>query len=756
VYQESCPHGKYSARKANPNIPIHHAGGHVQRLLIYALCYVVLTLLMTLGSSAQEKAVGGETGGAGVTEPGQSQTETEATKNKVAEAAKDKVAEAAKQGFRLKTTSNVKGNVSIAAVLIPPKITGKVFGKTIGNTYAAIALTISNRSPDAALIVHTILIDYSRWLLGGYSAPAAGDSCTPTANDSGEPIAAAGSLSGNSVPDWETKTCPNQIASVEYRIVRGQLQEEQPYTWRNWVIRSLELTGSVATAASFSIGSRHAIQAINGFTGAGIPAMRLFLPDDTVGQMDRISDLAFRVNKVIPKESADIIVAFFPIDRFLTPGFKKWFIESPALFFAPYAMVLDPKSPKEFKNLIEMFVPDPNAKNPTQETPKENPKQNNSTQKAPPTQGTANVSPDQGNSTEKPSSTQGTANVSPDQGNSTKKHRKEKVLPKAKEQVLRDYVKYVASGACGTSDKKRENIEKFFGLDDNESQKACLFSQVLSNASLNTVHVVVGGTMTVNVDNVPAKIDSIECTTPDQKPITSWEKAQDVVCVVHGSFLGNGQPSVVNGDQLGITNLAAVADISTEKDLHFKMSLTKLLTENKLTFKVVKKTAAGANVESGTYDYQITTQAPQISSVECLTGDNKPLVRAASAPGEVSCVVKGSSLTGGTAKVVNADALGNPTLTIDKNASNDSELHFKMTISKALTDNIQFQVTKTTNDGKTLPSNELVYPTAPVKAPEPAKGTGKTGAAKAPKRNTGLGERTGNAAPMRDAVSPLG
>jgi hypothetical protein len=162
---------------------------------------------------------------------------------------------------------------------------------------------------------------------------------------------------GNPVQDWQSQTCPNQIASAEYRVVRGQLQEEQPYTVRNWIIRSLELTGSIATAASFSIGSRHAIQAINGFTGEGIPAMRLFLPDDTVGQMDRISDLAFRVNKVIPKESSDIVVAFFPIDRFLTPGFKEWFIKSPALFFAPYAMLLDPKSPKEFKTLLESFVP---------------------------------------------------------------------------------------------------------------------------------------------------------------------------------------------------------------------------------------------------------------------------------------------------------------------------------------------------------------------------------------------------------------
>src|SRR5258708_39603091 len=68
--------------------------------------------------------------------------------------------------------------------------------------------------------------------------------------------------------------------------------------------------------------------------------------------MNRISDLGFRVDKIVPKESSDIVVAFFPLDRFLTAGLKDLFLKQPALFFSPYAMVLDPKA----RNVLTKYV----------------------------------------------------------------------------------------------------------------------------------------------------------------------------------------------------------------------------------------------------------------------------------------------------------------------------------------------------------------------------------------------------------------
>src|ERR1700729_2216286 len=81
------------------------------------------------------------------------------------------VADAAQKGFKLSntTSTDVTGNISVDATLIPASIAKTVFGKEVSNNYAVIELTVSNRSSDDAFIVHTIFIDYSQWLLSGSS-----------------------------------------------------------------------------------------------------------------------------------------------------------------------------------------------------------------------------------------------------------------------------------------------------------------------------------------------------------------------------------------------------------------------------------------------------------------------------------------------------------------------------------------------------------------------------------------------------------
>ena len=74
--------------------------------------------------------------------------------------------------------------------------------------------------------------------------------------------------------------------------------------------------------------------------------------------MNRISDLGFQVNKVVAKQSSDIVVAFFPIERFLTPDLKSIFISSPATFFAPFAALTDPTVAHRLEKYINyIFTP---------------------------------------------------------------------------------------------------------------------------------------------------------------------------------------------------------------------------------------------------------------------------------------------------------------------------------------------------------------------------------------------------------------
>lgn len=446
--------------------------------------------------------------------------------------------EAAKQSYPLSTSTNVKGNVSIEAALIPPKISNKVFGKTVGNNYAAIEVIISNRSSDASLIVHTIFIDYHRWLLSGYGPVANDAECAQSSTgasaidasltDKAKTSAAAQDQSD--LHDWQSRTCPNQISSVESRVVRGQLLDEQPWTERNWIIRALQAAGSIATGYTFTLSGTHAIQSIGAYNGIVVPAAQTFWPDATIGQMNRISDFGFQVNKVIARQSSEIVVGFFPLDRFLTPGLKKLFISSPASFFSPYAAILDPKTQKEFLKLLEPVIP---------------------------------------------------------------KDQQKGLLSLAN-------LNSIEKGSC-----KNPNDPDF-------NSPQCVTARVMARVSLNTVRVIVGGTMTVDVDSVPAKIDSIEFTVPaGQTAASMWTIKQDIAGVIHGSFLASGKPSIANADKLPISNLAAVAESSTDKELHFKMTLTDAVPpQTKLTFKVAKTTKDNVTVESAPFDYQTPAAPP--------------------------------------------------------------------------------------------------------------------------------------------------
>jgi hypothetical protein len=99
--------------------------------------------------------------------------------------------------------------------------------------------------------------------------------------------------------------------------------------------------GVVATGSNFAFKEVGIVKGIGAFTGQVVPAAQVLWPDGTAAQLDRISDFGFRTNKVIPMEASDIVIAFFPLDRFVTPELKKLFLSSPAVFFVPAAALVD-------------------------------------------------------------------------------------------------------------------------------------------------------------------------------------------------------------------------------------------------------------------------------------------------------------------------------------------------------------------------------------------------------------------------------
>jgi hypothetical protein len=259
--------------------------------------------------------------------------------------------DAAKKGFPLTSSTDVTGDVSVEAVLIPARIGKTVFGKETSSNYAIIALTISNRSPDESFMVHGVFIDYSQWLLSGglpYSAPQP----FPTPKKREDPM-----------PPWQQSTLGIQIDSVENGIVRRGLPDREPWTNRNWVLRALQGAGSIATGVTLVTSRQSRIRGIGASNGSAIPAARAFWPDATVAQINRISDFGFQVNKAIPKQSSDIVVAFCPINRFVPPDLAPLFVSSPSVLFAPLASSLDPKVSARIGRYIKAVLNDAEIKN---------------------------------------------------------------------------------------------------------------------------------------------------------------------------------------------------------------------------------------------------------------------------------------------------------------------------------------------------------------------------------------------------------
>jgi hypothetical protein len=479
---------------------------------------------------------------------------------------------AARNGNGLQTQITVNGNVHAQAVLIPYEDARRIFGKEIAKNYAVVEVNIGNKSPDAALILHGVFIDYRQWPLSGATS---------------DELNASGSTD-----DYQASTSTNQVASEEYRVVRGQLLDAQTDTLRNRLLRWLTLAGNLAGAFTFSINEEGIVKGIAAATGVGIPGFATAWPDKTIEQLNRVSDFGFRANTVISKQGSEVIVCFFPIDRFLTPGLRKIFLKSPALFFAPLQMLVDGSIEKDVNAAIgDLF-------------------------------GKFGLRPEKLREglpcymtiTHGRRSTPGYDVCLDYFGLETLKDAKGKEITPLQFQVKRD-----------PNDKNKPNppdalrFRDFLGL------------QFLGGVSLNRVVVTIDGVMSVDINTVAARIDELEmgkvdnCGDAGSECFWTDTTADGGVRkgIIRGSFLTGGTVALAEQQALQITDLKTLAEESTDQELHFSFRLTAPIpSQTKLHFKVSKSQQASASVnnkplESNTFEYLVaySPTAPGIDSV---------------------------------------------------------------------------------------------------------------------------------------------
>ena len=254
------------------------------------------------------------------------------TTSDLVQTANKKATEAiAAAGVALNGSTNVKDNVRVQAVLLPHDSATKVFGKQIANHYAIIQVIVDNESETSSFLLQSLFMDYSGWALSGM------------VDDLNQPSDC------RDIPRLgpsQVATCSGQVASIEYRVIRGQLQDASVWSGRNTVVRIAVFAGSVSTGLA-GLKSKTALGYSSSYSGDFIPALQILWPDPTEAQVNRVSDFGFQTNKIFPKGSADVVYAFFPIQRFLSPGLKHLFLNAPALFFSPAQFFFDTRIDKK-------------------------------------------------------------------------------------------------------------------------------------------------------------------------------------------------------------------------------------------------------------------------------------------------------------------------------------------------------------------------------------------------------------------------
>jgi hypothetical protein len=448
-------------------------------------------------------------------------------------------------GTPLATQVTVGNSVTAQAVLIPRIDARRIFGEEIANNYAVIEVNVGNKSPDAALIIHGIFIDYSNWALSGNpSLPSQGIN---------------GVKREDSNP-WQADTTPSQVASEEYRVVRGQLLDAQMWSKRNWTVRLLTFAGQLASGYAFSVGEQGIIRGLNAFSGVAVPGLKEAWPDGTIEQLNRVSDFGYQANKVIPKQGAEVIVCFFPIDRFLTPGFKKLFLKSPALFFSPLQMLVDKSLEKDTEAVLKGL----NKEASLPELRRLLPCYLSIMQEL---------------------------------------HSKGSSAPLIKGVNTQCFSEFGISQTVKVSEKDPNDKQTVLEVTDGEKFKNFQVLSFIGQMSLNAVSVKIDGAMAIDTTVVPGKIDAIQfdkignCAPTDACFWTDTTINGGVrTGSLPGSYLTNGGVVIAEDKTWSITDITAVTTGSSDQQLNFSFKLTKPIPpQTSLHFSINKPQPGTAN-----------------------------------------------------------------------------------------------------------------------------------------------------------------
>jgi hypothetical protein len=499
--------------------------------VLHLIVWISVCSLLSISSEGQTAASGG-------TEDSATQPVSAATINS-----------ANKSGLSLTTISDLSASVGVESVLLPYSVVKRTLGKEIAEKYAVVSLIVANRDQKQGMILHSVMLDYSRWLFSG-SLPGVTDT---------EKV---------KTELWEQQNSSTRVASAEVRTVRGDYQDAQLWNARNWIIHIATAVGATAGSLSYTTANDLFAPTVAVFNGSVVPAIGMIWPDNSQSQLNLLNDVAFRTNHVVAAKSSDIVIAFFPMDRFITPTLQKIYKEAPAAFFNPAELIFE-NPPRKFavKRLNQRVG----------KLLEEIEKMKVFSQ----------------------------SNICTDEADHTCKT--------IQEALAVSIVKYQIAYDQATRQKVTDN--PVLPCDDPKkyalSEGVCHNIALLNRISLNNIRVIVGGIMTVDVSTVPATIASIQIVN-ENDPAT-WKSGHKLGGTIAGSFLSGGTISISGTDSSGgaldASSFGTVQiDRTTASDSNLPFSITfgkDIAAGSKLSFLITKVGQDKSTTVSSPFTYVV-------------------------------------------------------------------------------------------------------------------------------------------------------
>ena len=276
------------------------------------------------------------------------------------------------------TTATVKGCVRAEAVLLSRPLASTLFGGFVGENYAVVKTTVSNRCDNQQFILHDIYFDYSNWSLSGtfpglsvaakqdadaqhkdagtaaekakkksLAAGSDDDKQNDTASPGAAKLATAPAngeapSSSTDSDDETASTRPGEVATVGALDVQDQDAADAIWSPRNSVIKGVTLLGEVASGYAF-LWSGDAAKGIGAYNSGFVDNLASLWPDRRIDQEKNILSLGYRTDRTtaVAKDDHGSYYAFFPLKVFLSPTLSRIFLKSPAYFLSSPQVLLN-------------------------------------------------------------------------------------------------------------------------------------------------------------------------------------------------------------------------------------------------------------------------------------------------------------------------------------------------------------------------------------------------------------------------------